>query len=321
MSCLNDIVTGSRIIIGVKDYVTCENPESRMYINDLPGMSLKAASQIVPEQYENTAAFLRRCTTMAVQHVFDEFAAELNGYFNFANIIETREVKVYNTALNAVSDTERGIIVKRWRSEAARLFVENVYIKVAQAGNVTIKIIDGLTTTEYTATLVAGENTVRVDHKAESEQIKIVFNQSEFQTYDCTFNKSAGCNTCSGGKGKGIFITGWDGSGEVSNCYGVGVRVHAQCYEENILCSLLPKMYFLILYKSGILVLKERISTDRINHVAVFGKEKAEALLIEYEEEYKKKYQTLVKSAYEFLKNTKGECIKCNGLRYVQATP
>lgn len=284
-------------------------------------MSLKAAAQITPEQYENAAAFMRRCTTLAVQHVFDEFASELQGYFNFANIVETREVKVYNTTLNAVSAAERGIIVKRWRSEAARLFVEFVYVKVVQAGEATIKIIDGDDTTEFEVDLLEGENVIRVDYKAESEQIKIVFNQSAFQTYDCTFNKSSGCNTCSGGSSKGLFITGWNGTQEVSNCHGVGVRVHAQCYEENILCSLLPKMYFLILYKSGILVLKERIATDRINHLATFGKEKAEALLIEYEEEYQKKYATLVKSAYEFLRNTKGECIKCNGLRYVQQTP
>jgi hypothetical protein len=321
MSCKEDILNDQRVIIGIRDYLQCANPESKLYLNDLPGMSLKSAAQIAPEQWQTGAEFLKQSTKMAVQMVFDEFAQELQPYFDFGNIIETREVKTYSTKLNAMSANYRGIVVKRWRSEAARLFVEEVYIKVNQGGETTLRIVDGSTTTDTTVTLVEGENTIRVDYKAESEQIKILFDQTNFETFDCAYRKQDGCSTCSGSAGKGIYITGWDGLKEVSNCYGVGTRVHAMCYEDNILCSLMPKMYFLLLYKSGILVLKERIATDRINHVATFGAEKAKMLLEDYEKEYKEKYSILVKSANNFLRTTKGECIKCNNLRYVQATP
>lgn len=321
MSCIEDIISGNRVIIGIKDYVTCADPESRLFLNrDLPGMSLKAASQITPEAFQTGAEFLQNCTILGARQVFDEFASELQPYFNFANIVETRDIKVFSTTLNPVSASERGIIIKRWRSEAARLYVESVYINVADAGAATIKVIDGDITTEFEATLAVGINEVRLDYKADQEQIKIVFDQASFRTYDCSFNRGYGCSTCGGGSNKSIYVTGWNGA-ETSNCYGIGVKVHAQCYEENILCSLLPKMYFLMLYKSGILVLKERIVTDRINPIAIFGKEKAEALLEEYEKEYKEKYAILVKSAYEFLRTTKGECIKCNGIRYVESTP
>lgn len=323
MSCLDEIIDGTRIIIGVKDYKTCEDPESRLYLNkDLPGMTLKGAAAITPEHFNSGAELLKEATIMAVRQVFDEFASEIYKYFDFGNIIETRDLKTYKTTTTAAAALERGIVVKRWRSEAARLFIESVYIKVAQAGSATLKIVDGSVTTNYEVDLVEGFNEIRVDYKAENESIRIVFDQTSFDTYDGAWNKGSGCSTCGGSsKGKGLYVTGWNGTQEASNTYGVGVKVHAQCYEENILCSLLPRMYFLILYKAGIIICKEHLATQRVNHLATFGKEQAGKLLEEYEAVYKEKYATLVNGAYQFLRTTKGECIKCNGLRYVNALP
>lgn len=321
MSCLEDIINGDRIIIGVKDFKVCENPESRLYVNQLPGMGLKVAANITPEMYQSGAEFLREATIMAARQVFDEFALELRPYFDFKNIVETRDLKVFNSVTNAVSATERGVIIKRWRSEVARLFVETVYIKPVQDGTITIKVIDGDVTTEYERDVTGNVvNEIRLDHRAESESIKVVFNQSTLETYECSHQKGGGCSSCGGG-GKNIYIAGWDGTRETSSCYGVGVKVNVRCYEENVLCSLIPHMYFLMWYKTGILILKERLHSSRLNHITIFGNEKAEALLAEYQAEYKEKYKTLVKSAYEFLRSTKGECISCNNIRYVQTTP
>jgi hypothetical protein len=151
--CIDKIISGDRVIIGVRDYKACSDPESRLYINDLPGLSLKAAANIAPEQFETGADFLNQSAIMAVRHVFDEFSLIISRYFDFRNIVETRDVSSFKTAKNSASATERGIVVKRWRSEAARLFIEKLYIKAAQAGNVTIKVVDGCVTTNYTATL------------------------------------------------------------------------------------------------------------------------------------------------------------------------
>jgi hypothetical protein len=80
-------------------------------------------------------------------------------------------------------------------------------------------------------------------------------------------------------------------------------------------------MYFLLWYKAGIIILQEHINTNRINHIATFGIDKAKELLPVLQAEYDKKYKTLVRSAYDFLRNTKGDCIRCNGISYVQSTP
>lgn len=327
MNCLDQILCGDRVIIGIKDYVKCSNPESRLYINELPGMSLKKATAISPEQFQSGVDFLDSCIKMAIRQVFDEFEQELTPYFDFTTIVESRKLNVFSE-VNTIDPApiERGLIIKRWRSEAARLFVNEIYVNVVQSGPAVIKVIDGKTVTEYQADLSAGKNTVLINQKTESESIKIVFNQNNFETYNCNYNNGYngynGCHSCGGGYSKDIYVAGWDGTKEdVSKCFGMGIDVNVQCYSENVLCVLLPKMNFLIWYKAGICVLKEHISSDRINHLTIFGKEKAKELLDEYEAEYKDKYKILVKSAYNYLKSTKGECITCNGTRYVQTLP
>lgn len=327
MTCLEQILCGDRTIIGIKDYKECSNPESNLWINELPGMSLKKGANITPEQWQTGNDFLKSCIRMAIRHVFDEFSAELQPYFDFTSIIETRKINKFSTAnIIPALAAERGIIVKRWRSEVARLYTYELYVNVVQAGDTIIKVIDGSETTEFPVTLVAGQNTVAINYKAEQEQIKFVFDQTLFDTYNCSVNlgyDDVFCNSCGGNSSdKHIYVAGWDGTKEVTNnCFGIGILVTSQCYEENILCMLLPKMYFLIWYKAGIMVSKEHVNTDRINNIATFGKERAEKNLEEYEVEYKAKYSILIKNAYNFLRTTKGECITCNGNRYVQTTP
>lgn len=322
MSCLDDILNGTRTIIGVRNFTACENPESKLYVNDLPGFSLKKAADIAPESYNSGNEFMHSSIKLATQHVFDEFAHELTPYFEFGNIVETREVIVFSAETIAPANVERGIIVKRWRSEAARLFVETVFIKSATAGDITLKITGD--PVEYTkaVTLEIGLNEIHIGKRFDAEQIKILFNQDGIETYQGAWTTgSQGCRSCGSGSNKGLFITGWNGTGEVSQTFGIGARVHMQCYEDNILCSLLPKMYFLLWYKAGMIMLQEHINTNRLNHIAMFGQEKSKELLAYLTEEYNKKYATLVRSAYDFLRNTKGECIKCNDIRYVHATP
>ena len=322
MSCLDSILAGERTIIGVRNFTECENPESKLYINDLPGFSLKKAADVAPESWQSGNAFFHQCIKLATQHVFDEFAHELTPYFDFANIVETREVKQFKDTTITGADAERGLLIKRWRSETARLFVDTVFIKSATASEVTLKIKGDSTDYEKTVTLEVGLNEIFIGKRFEAEQIKIVFNQDGITTYDGAWSTgSSGCRSCGGGSRKGIYVTGWDGSTESGLFYGVGARVTMQCYEDTVMCLLLPKMYFLLWYKAGILVLQEHINTSRINHIATFGVDKAKEMLPVLQEEYKSKYATLVRSAYEFLRNTKGDCIKVNDIRYVQVTP
>lgn len=50
------------------------------------------------------------------------------------------------------------------------------------------------------------------------------------------------------------------------------VLANVQCYEEEILCQLLPRMAFAIWYQSGIEILQEHVASGRVNAVVNFTK-------------------------------------------------
>lgn len=324
MTCQEEIQCGKRVIIGIRNYTECSIPESGLFINDLPGMSLKKAAQISTEQWQSANDFLKSCIRMAVMQVFDEFAGQLQNYFNFSSIIQSRILNKFTTNQTPAINSQRGLLIKRWRSEAARLYIYEIYINVVQAGSATINLYDGSKTTQYDINLNAGLNTIQIDYKAESEKVYITFDQTNFDVFECTYiNGYNNCGSCGyTGDNKNIYVTGWDGIQEKpGNCYGIGINLNVQCYEEEILCFLIKRMYYLIWYKSGIIFMNEFINSDRINYATLFGKEQAESTKADWEIEYNTKYQILVKSAYNFLKSTKGECITCNGMKYVESIP
>lgn len=325
MDCLKDILCGNRTIIGVRDYIDCAEPESGLWINDLPGVSLKIASKVANEETHTGAELLKVCIQRAVKKVFDDFESEITPYFNFNSIVETREINDYRnaTVLPSVS-SERGLIVKRWRSELALIYIEEIYIKSNTTITKDILIYDGedLSLTLKDVDLIAGQiKTVRVDRKFKNEQVKILMDNSDVELYSTSIYNYGrySCNSCEGDRG--LIVKGWTGSEEDSLMYGIGVKASARCYNENILCAVLPKLYYVIWYASGVEFMKEKIYSDRLNSVTMFTKEKAKELLEEYQIEYEKKYENTVKNIQAYLRSMKGECITCNTNTYAQIHP
>lgn len=330
MSCLDDILCGKRIIIGVKDYADCAMPESGLFFNDLPGITLKSAAQVADEHFQTGAELLRSKQKLAAKLVFKEFSEKMSAMFDFNNIIELREVTRFSSYETLpAANLERGITVSRWRSEIARTFIEEIFVKADDSGVATIKIIDGQVTKEFTADLIAGQiYTIRADYQAESESVKIVFNQQTFRPFTCEIAPAGnigGCGSCGSRNSqarRGLLINGWNGMQEQNRCFGVGVRAHVKCDENKIICSLLPRMHFLIWYRSGMEYLKHELASERMSPIAMFGAEKAEKTFEALTLDYHKTYAQFVKASANFLRTTKGECFNCNpSISYVESAP
>lgn len=324
MGCLNDILCGSRVIIGIRDFAECNKPESNLFINELPGITLSNAAMVANEEVNSGYAELKRVIGLSTKMVFDEFATEISPYFNFDAIIQTRELKQFSGNFLPFASLQRGLVVKRFRSELAQIYVEEIYFKCNQTGSFIIKLFDGPIGFDYTINAVAGEIVaLRIDYKAKSESITLLCDNSSIEVYNGALNNiTGGCGSCGGGNSSnGLFVTGWDGTKEVAKYYGIGIKASIRCYEENVLCSLLPRMYFLLWYKAGIQFCNELIHSTRMNKICTFGKDKAEKLRDELIIDYDEKYKTFVKNIYGYLKTTKNDCLTCNGNTYVQALP
>jgi len=325
MNCLNDIQCGKRTIIGIRNYVECSNPESDLFINDLPGISLKIASQIASEELQTGNEVLKKCINTAIKKVFNDFNLKVSPYFDFNAVVQTREVNDFSdSVLLPPANAERGLLLRRWRSELSQIYVEQIYIKINTSGVYNIKFYDGETLLEtIETTLESGVlKTIRVDKKFTAESVKIVMNNVNTSVYsnDIRNWNFQECGTCNG-NGHGLVIKGWDGAEENNEMYGIGVKASVRCYEENMLCSLLPRMYFFIWYQSGVEFMKEKIYSDRVNPITTFTKERAKELLEDYQTEYSIQYNIFIKNIYAYLRSLKGECLTCNGNRYAQVHP
>lgn len=321
MECLQDILCKKRTIIGIKGFDGCNEPESGLFINDIPGITLKNASAVVSEEHKSGLALLQNITTRAVQLVFEEFYAQATSKFQFNQVAETRELHNWDGTTLAPTSSERGLVVKRWRSELAQIVVEGLWVKVKQSGSYEIKIYDGPNTKSVVVVLIADQEVyVRVDYVAKYEEIKILMSNATLNVYSGPLNRTNyGCSTCQGNwNGTGLYLAGWDGSKEDSNYYGIGVLASVRCFEENILCGLLKRMSFLFWYKAGIMYYEELLASNRLNPITIYTKEKAQENIDNLTLKYEKAFANFIPTIQNLIISTKGECFTCNpSIKYV----
>lgn len=324
MTCLEEILCGTRVIIGIKDFDGCLKPESNLFINDLPGITLKTAAKVASEEQQSGSKLLKHSVDMAIRHVYDEFKEKLKPYFDTYSIVEIRQIDVFSADTIAPAALERGLVIKRWRSELAKIHIHDLVLKTKTTGAITIKLIDGCTEKTYAVDGVADCIVKkRIDYKAESEEVRIVFDQTAVEVYTCAVHNNLGYNDCRCGSwsGKGLFVTGWNGTAEQGKCFGLGVTASIKCDFENVFCLMLEYLYMAIWYKAGVIFLQDLLQSDRINSVTLFTKERAKEQLEEWQKNYDKKYDAAIQNATLFIKSTKGECIACNGNKVIQLTP
>lgn len=326
MSCLKDILCGTRTIIGIRDYTDCASPESDLWINDFPGISLKTAAKISNEEVHTGAAIMRKCIDVGTKKVFDDFQKKISPYFDFNSIVETRQIDDFSDdIILPVAAAKRGLALRRWRSELAQHYIEELYIKSKTTKDTSVFIYDGETLAyTYVIPLIAGTiNTIRVGKTFVSETVKIEMDNSDVEVYSNSINNSnwsdGGCGSCQ--SLQGLKVKGWNGTSEDNTVYGIGVKCSVRCYLENAMCSVLPQLYLPIFYKSAGEFFREKIGSDRLNPVTLFTKDQARESLDECEKDYKEIYASTINSIYAFLRSTKGECLTCNTNRYAQVHP
>lgn len=325
MECLNKILCGEYSLVGIRDFVNCAHPETILFVNDIPGITLKSASAIANDEQRSGFNLMNEKIKLATRMVFNKFSGMVSNQFDFNSIIESREIINFNTTTQSPANLDRGLVLRRWRSEVARIYVEKLYIRVAESGVTNVTIKDGDLEKVYQVSLLGNGviNEVDIRYKAKSEHIYITFNQTNFTTYGCKLNETIGCSSCgsSSHKKHNLEVMGWDGSKEVYDCFGMGVLANVQCYEEAILCQVLPRMAFMIWYQAGIEILKEHVASGRVNAVVTFSKEQARETLVDLQNDLKEEEKQFAKNITNFLKTTKGECFTCIGNRYTHATP
>lgn len=324
MNCLQDILCGNRVIIGIRDYADCNIPESGLFLNDLPGINLKTAALVANPEQHTGVQLMKQCLRLSAKKAFNDFPKYTATNFDFNAVLNARKTSPFNDTIIPAAPANRGLVLARWRSEAARIYVQEIYVKADTSGAATVNMIDGSTVTPFAVTLVANQEvTVPIRKWAEAERIRFEMDNTAVGVYSCEMNTYGNsCGSCYGSQSNGqMYSAGWNGTGEDTRCYGIRAMAQIQCNEELIICGLLNRMHFILWYGAGIEFLKYRIETNRLNELSMFTKEEAKELLKTYQTEYVSEWKSFVKNTYNYMRTLKGECFNCNGNVNTTQTP
>ncbi len=323
MQCINDIECGKYTLVGVKDFVDCPHPDNILYINRLPGITLKKASAIVNDEYRSGIGYLKDCIKLAHSQVFHRFSGMVSDKFTFDSFIDSVTVdKFANTTLEPET-VNRGLSLTIGRFKVAKLFIDEVYIRCEESGIVNLMIKDGDDVTAFAVSVLANKTmTVSVNYKCKNDNVLLYFDQTNFSVYKGTVKNPDGCRRCGSHYDQpDILVKGWDGDSETDDIYGLGVMANLQCDEEALICQLLPRMNFMVWYQSGINFMKEVLASNRVNAISTFTKEQAAACLEDFELELAKEEKQFSNNISTFIKKTAAECFVCKGTQFSYAKP
>ena len=323
MSCLDRIINGEDTYIGIKGVASCESPIWDLYINDLPGMSLKMASAIASEEYESGIKLMSDKIKLATRLVIDDFRTFIFPAYAVNSIVDQATMNPADDTITYVAPFAafRGIRIERSpEARFTKIYIPDARWLAYETGTITVRIIDGPVTIEQTHQVTGQQwNYLPIRYKAQHHVVRIEVDNSSFSV---ALFKRKPCRTCKGGvkRSQYLDVDGWDGTRETTLTYGLDVTAQLICDEDEIVCSLLDRMKFIVWYRAGIEVLEEFLQTTRLNFITL-DKKRAGELKDSLEEKYKLKYNTFRESLVPFLKGQTDICFNCRRSRYVQVHP
>lgn len=310
-SCLEDF-------IGVK--CLTQNPKSGLWINDLPGINLGYAADIVDRGGMSGLMFLKEKIDFATRLVFQEVAGYSINYFRINSILDQIHIGDWSNNYLAPAPASRGVKIKASKSRLLRVRVNSVKIKIQQASySSDIIIDDGIDAQLYPFTTNSnGEAEIFPNYLSDSDAVWVLMDDTTINVNNSEVKHSCGCSSKSS---KYLIAYGWNGSTTVNTTYGLQVDAVAECSYDEFGCIISSRLPFLILYRAGIEIVKEAVTTDRLNTITLLDTDKANFMLKDFTMEYEKHMKMLIDSLPELFKRVDDCCIMCNQSRYVIGRP
>lgn len=310
-TCLNDF-------IGVKCLTL--NPKSGLWINDLEGINLRYAADIADSDSISGLNLLNDKIKFATSLVISELSGYALPFFRMNSIVDELKIGEFQSTTLAPAAADRGVKFEINDSRLLRIRIKTVKFKAVEvltAGN--LKIEDGQNMTVYPFTTDAnGEAEIFCDYLSKTSKIYVTVDDTGFTTNNTLIKQACNCYYT---RSEFIQGWGWNGSGTSSSSYGLQIESMAECDNNEFACVLSHKLALPILYRSGIEIVKEGITSDRLNSVTLLDSEKGEFLIEEFTKRYNEQMKILIASLPELMKRIDDICIVCNQSRYVYGMP
>jgi hypothetical protein len=305
--------------IGIK-CVSTTTPKSGLFIDDLEGINLRFAADIADSGTTSGISLLMQKIDFATQLVLDDISKYASPYFRMKSLVDELKIGEFTSTFDVPSPLNKGIRIQTRDSRMLRIRVQSVKIRMVETLlNHSIEIFDGVDVVSFPFTTDAnGDAEIFVDYLSNTNEILVVMDNTAINPNKTKVKGSCNCSTS---KSEFLIGNGWNGLSTSQSSFGLVVNAAAECSVDEIGCVLAQKLRFPILYRTGIEIVKEALTTDRLNSVTLLDSVKCDFLLEEFQKQYESTFKTSIDSLPSLFARMDDICITCNQSRFVYGLP
>ena len=331
MQCLQDY-------IGVR-WCKAEDPESNLWINDLPGISMKGLDKIANEEQ---ITFLEAWNTIqrrSIKRFSSAIINELSKRYKLNRTLESISLPKITDSVNeqtSASAQYRGFVIELgWYAnmlQAIHIQELSLYLKTAPATgqeNVTIKFFSIVETgaeelDSITFKSVQGWNRIAVNKDyLECQKLFIGYDATlidsvklQLNDYYTVADGLCGClefGICNAIIRGAFSDNPYDNFDTANNTFGLSGILSIKCTFEQLICNNKSLFATSLWYLLGAEAMAERIYTDRLNRYTTVDLPKAKDLRQEFEFQFRQELESVI-SGIDL--NAQDCCLECNGLSH-----
>lgn len=308
-------------------------PKSGLYVNNLEGITLQVAAKIANSEQNTGVNLINEKIEFAIRHVADDVMTALASRgFTFQSELSSRTLGIHRDKWIAAPTVDSGLKISLYENcPIETVVVKRVKILSKKTQTVDLKIFDGVNTKIIPVDLVKNVvKFVELNYTVPVTGVEITTSGEDMNNSVLDgWASGGGCSSCGGWRSAHSSnllykIDGYNGdTGKTSDAtYGIIADIVVTCDRWRFLCMLSQRLSMIILYRTGMQIMNERLSSDRVNYLTL-NKEQAQMNLDRYTAEYDKKIKQFVFEIPAFLRDYARQtpCIQCNGARMITVLP
>lgn len=302
MSCWNNVIG----IRGLCDPGT--EPISGLYINDLTGISLADLDSGVNEEDKTAYTLIQRKIDQAANMLKAESLAYLQSRWNYTTSAFNGDLGFYSESVQPLPAAAvwRGIGMRYRQVDYISVTISSISLLLPVTGTIPVRVVDlrtGATLDTFNVNAVANSVARLVVNKTYQSNgqmlnLAVLYNATSVASFQTNLYPTYGCGGC--GRGYGWTENMLERAVEIptsaplldSNISGgaftggLSVQYNVACSFESLLCAHISQLGYPLLYKTGMLLLKEMEFSKRLNGVIVFNRDMNQELGNYYQAQY-----------------------------------
>lgn len=316
-------------IIGIDKKCSADVPSSNLFIQDLPGVTVKLADLAADEETESGVSLINEKITFATNSILQDIREYMLPYMKVKSLVENNTIGYYQddlTAVAAEAGFRKGIQVKIDNHRYLDFYINSIKLQTNTSGATSIyiynlitgKLLDTIAIT--TVADVPTEVFVQKSYKTENQKLNLfVAIDGNVGTYQTGLSKSQlGCTTCKGGYQNNYAVfqnSKIATAGPFTNVStrattyttGLSINYSISCSVDVFACNISNLLAWPILHKTGAELMRELQYSRRLNSIIVIDKTMNEKLREEFDAEYVKSMQRILQN----ISVPNDECFVC----------